>query len=152
MFIELASFCLNLLEEFRSAAFPFFVPRLFVMGALSRDGDRGDTEGEVWPCAGQSNMVWGNHETKDTELNAPDMPHLRYCRLDASWYKPRRDLDGPAGWTPWTAESRKSLDQRNNEKARETPGAIRRATTMRSDFCLCLASFLWSEVTHVKHP
>jgi hypothetical protein len=47
MLAELPSFCFNLLEEFHSAAYPFFVPRWFVMAALSRDGDEGDTEGEV---------------------------------------------------------------------------------------------------------
>ena len=34
--------------------------------------------GEVWVCAGQSNMVWSNFHTKDIESNAPDMPGLRY--------------------------------------------------------------------------
>ncbi len=62
--------------------------------------------GEVWVCAGQSNMVWSNFHTKDIETNAPDMPGLRYCRLEGTWYKPKEDLDRQARWNICDARAR----------------------------------------------
>ena len=62
--------------------------------------------GEVWVCGGQSNMVWGNFDTKDIESKAVDMPGLRHCRLDGSWYKPKEDLDQQARWAVCDAEGR----------------------------------------------
>ena len=36
--------------------------------------------GEIWICAGQSNMGWGNFNRKDREAASADFPGLRYQR------------------------------------------------------------------------
>ena len=65
--------------------------------------------GEVWLCAGQSNMVWANYDTKDIESLAPDLPGLRYLKADQTWHKPREDLERPANWILCTREARNRM-------------------------------------------
>ena len=63
--------------------------------------------GEVWLCAGQSNMVWGNFNRKDREAASADFPALRYVAWDDSWYKPLDDVRANIAWrvcSPTSAE------------------------------------------------
>ncbi|SVD56671.1 uncharacterized protein METZ01_LOCUS409525, partial [marine metagenome] len=48
--------------------------------------------GEIWLCAGQSNMGWGNFNRKDREAASADFPGLRYIAWEDSWYKPLPDV------------------------------------------------------------
>jgi sialate O-acetylesterase len=48
--------------------------------------------GEIWVCAGQSNMGWGNFNRKDREGASADFPGLRYIAWEDSWYKPLDDI------------------------------------------------------------
>ncbi len=63
--------------------------------------------GEVWVCAGQSNMAWGNYQRKDREAASADFPGLRYVSWNDSWYKPLDDVRIDIKWSvcsPQTAE------------------------------------------------
>ena len=63
--------------------------------------------GEIWVCAGQSNMGWSNFNRKDREAASADFPGLRYVAWHESWYKPLDDLRKPVRWeecSPQTAE------------------------------------------------
>jgi len=44
--------------------------------------------GEVWVCAGQSNMAWSNFNRKAREAASADFPGLRYVAWHDSWYQP----------------------------------------------------------------
>jgi len=48
--------------------------------------------GEIWVCAGQSNMGWSNFNRKDREGASADFPGLRYVAWEDSWYKPLDDV------------------------------------------------------------
>jgi len=63
--------------------------------------------GEIWVCAGQSNMGWGNFNRKDREAASADFPGLRYIAWNDSYYKPRADVQSNIRWqecSPRTAE------------------------------------------------
>ena len=54
--------------------------------------------GEIWVCAGQSNMGWGNFNRKDREAASADFPGLRYVAWHDSWYKPLDDVRRSVRW------------------------------------------------------
>ena len=63
--------------------------------------------GEIWVCAGQSNMGWGNFNRKDREAASADFPGLRYIAWEDSYYKPLDDVRRNIHWqecSPETAE------------------------------------------------
>jgi len=63
--------------------------------------------GEVWVCAGQSNMGWANFNRKDREAASADFPGLRYVAWDDSYYKPLDDVRRNIQWqvcSPQTAQ------------------------------------------------
>ncbi|HJM56701.1 MAG: hypothetical protein CMJ98_12040 [Planctomycetes bacterium] len=63
--------------------------------------------GEIWICAGQSNMGWGNFNRKDREAASADFPGLRYVAWEDSWYKPLTDVRKNISWqecSPQTAQ------------------------------------------------
>ena len=63
--------------------------------------------GEIWVCAGQSNMGWGNFNRKDREAASADFPALRYIAWHDSYYKPRTDVQPNIRWqecSPASAE------------------------------------------------
>ena len=61
--------------------------------------------GEIWVCAGQSNMVWRNFNRKDREAASADFPGLRYVAWEDSWYKPLDDVRKNIEWRVCTPES-----------------------------------------------
>jgi sialate O-acetylesterase len=61
--------------------------------------------GEVWLCAGQSNMAWSNFNRKDREAASADFPGLRYVAWDDSWYKPLDDVRRNVTWQVCSPES-----------------------------------------------
>ncbi|MDP6544720.1 MAG: hypothetical protein QGH60_12065 [Phycisphaerae bacterium] len=61
--------------------------------------------GEIWICAGQSNMGWGNFNRKDREGASADFPGLRYIAWNDSWYKPLDDVRGNIAWQTCSPES-----------------------------------------------
>ncbi len=67
--------------------------------------------GEVWVCAGQSNMGWGNFNRKDREGASADFPGLRYIAWEDSWYKPLDDISDKRkpSWRECSPESAKSF-------------------------------------------
>ena len=54
--------------------------------------------GEIWVCAGQSNMGWPNFNRKDREAASADFPALRYVAWHDSWYKPLDDIRQSVRW------------------------------------------------------
>ena len=54
--------------------------------------------GEVWVCAGQSNMGWGNFNRKDRVAASSDFPGLRYVAWQDSWYQPLDDVRSKIRW------------------------------------------------------
>ena len=65
--------------------------------------------GEVWVCAGQSNMAWGNFNRKDREAASADFPALRYVAWDDSWYKPLDDVRKNISWQVCSPESARNF-------------------------------------------
>ena len=61
--------------------------------------------GEVWVCAGQSNMGWSNFNRKGREAGSADFPGLRYVAWHDSWYKPRDDIMRDVRWTPCSPQA-----------------------------------------------
>ncbi len=61
--------------------------------------------GEIWVCAGQSNMGWGNFNRKDREAASADFPGLRYVAWHDSWYKPLDDVRSNIRWQECSPES-----------------------------------------------
>ena len=62
--------------------------------------------GEIWLCAGQSNMGWSNFNRKDREAASADFPGLRYIAWEDSWYQPLPDVRNKIQWqecSPQTA-------------------------------------------------
>jgi len=63
--------------------------------------------GEIWVCAGQSNMGWSNFNRKDREAASADFPGLRYVAWEDSYYKPLDDVRKNIQWqvcSPETAQ------------------------------------------------
>lgn len=60
--------------------------------------------GELWVCAGQSNMGWSNFNRKGREAASADFPGLRYVAWNDSWYKPREEIENNIRWQPCTPE------------------------------------------------
>ncbi|MCH2059340.1 MAG: hypothetical protein MK183_01820 [Verrucomicrobiales bacterium] len=54
--------------------------------------------GEIWLCAGQSNMGWSNFNRKDREAASADFPGLRYIAWEDSWYKPLDEVRKKIQW------------------------------------------------------
>ena len=61
--------------------------------------------GEVWLCAGQSNMGWSNFNRKDREAASADFPGLRYIAWNDSDYKPLPDVRSRINWQECSPES-----------------------------------------------
>jgi sialate O-acetylesterase len=61
--------------------------------------------GEIWVCAGQSNMGWSNFNRKGREAASADFPGLRYVAWHDSWYKPLDDVRSNIGWQVCSPES-----------------------------------------------
>ena len=61
--------------------------------------------GEIWICAGQSNMGWGNFNRKDRETASADFPGLRYIAWEDSWYKPLPDIRKNVNWQECSPQS-----------------------------------------------
>ncbi|MHC4200394.1 MAG: hypothetical protein ACYSU0_10415, partial [Planctomycetota bacterium] len=56
-----------------------FTPKYIVVRAGGKGiAIRNVLIGEIWVCAGQSNMGWGNFNRKDREAASADFPGLRY--------------------------------------------------------------------------
>jgi len=60
--------------------------------------------GELWVCAGQSNMGWSNFNRKGREAASADFPGLRYVAWNDSWYKPREEIENNIRWQACTPE------------------------------------------------
>ena len=54
--------------------------------------------GEIWVCAGQSNMGWVNFNRKARVAESSDFPGLRYVAWHDSWYKPLDDVRRSIAW------------------------------------------------------
>lgn len=65
--------------------------------------------GEIWVCAGQSNMGWGNFNRKDRVAASSDFPGMRYVAWQDSWYKPLDDVRSNIRWQECSPESAKGF-------------------------------------------
>ncbi len=61
--------------------------------------------GELWVCAGQSNMVMKEFERMDRETESADFPALRYVEWDDSWYRPLDDVKKAVAWQACSPET-----------------------------------------------
>lgn len=61
--------------------------------------------GEIWVCAGQSNMAMGGFNRKSREAASSDYPGLRYVAWHDSWYKPLNDVRQNIRWKECTAKN-----------------------------------------------
>lgn len=61
--------------------------------------------GEIWVCAGQSNMGWSNFNRKGREAASADFPGLRYVAWHDSWYQPCDDVRNNIRWQECTPEA-----------------------------------------------
>ncbi len=61
--------------------------------------------GEIWVCAGQSNMGWSGFNRKDREAASADFPGLRYVAWEDSWYKPLNDVRRNIQWQVCSPET-----------------------------------------------
>ena len=61
--------------------------------------------GEIWVCAGQSNMGWSNFNRKGREAASADFPGLRYVAWHDSWYQPRADIRSNIQWQECSPET-----------------------------------------------
>ncbi len=61
--------------------------------------------GEIWVCAGQSNMAWSNFNRKGREAASADFPGLRYVAWHDSWYQPRDDVRNNIQWQECSPEA-----------------------------------------------
>ena len=61
--------------------------------------------GEIWVCAGQSNMGWSNFNRKGREGASADFPGLRYVAWEDSWYKPLDEAQRNIDWKECTPEN-----------------------------------------------
>ena len=76
-----------------------FTPKHIVV----KSGDQGVAVknvliGEIWVCAGQSNMGWQGFHRKDREAASADFPGLRYIAWNDSWHKPLDDIRNEVRW------------------------------------------------------
>ncbi len=60
--------------------------------------------GEVWICAGQSNMGWGNFNRKARVAESSSFPGMRYIAWNDSWYKPLEDVRSSIRWQECSPE------------------------------------------------
>ncbi|MFT5411886.1 MAG: sialate O-acetylesterase [Verrucomicrobiales bacterium] len=65
--------------------------------------------GEVWVCAGQSNMGWGNFNRKDRVAASSDFPGMRYVAWHDSYYKPLDDVRSNIRWQECSPEAAKEF-------------------------------------------
>ena len=77
---------------------------------IARSGDelavvRNALIGEVWICAGQSNMGWSNFNRKGREAGSADFPGLRYIAWEDSWYKPLDEVKKNIAWQECSPET-----------------------------------------------
>jgi len=87
-----------------------FTPKYIVAKAGDEGVAVGDVLiGEVWVCAGQSNMGWGNFNRKDREVASADFPGLRYVAWHDSWYRPLEDVRSNIRWRACSPESAKGF-------------------------------------------
>jgi len=61
--------------------------------------------GEVWICAGQSNMGWGNFNRKTRVAESSTFPGMRYIAWHDSWYKPLEDVRSNIRWQECSPEA-----------------------------------------------
>ncbi|MEQ8787361.1 MAG: hypothetical protein RIC55_13730 [Pirellulaceae bacterium] len=61
--------------------------------------------GEIWLCAGQSNMGWKNFNRKDREAASADFPGVRYVAWEDSYYKPLEDVRKTLRWQECSPET-----------------------------------------------
>ena len=61
--------------------------------------------GELWICAGQSNMGWSNFNRKGREAASADFPGLRYIAWEDSWYKPLAEVRKNIRWQECSPEA-----------------------------------------------
>ncbi len=61
--------------------------------------------GEIWVCAGQSNMGWSNFNRKGREAASADFSGLRYVAWEDSWYKPLDDVSKNISWAECSPEA-----------------------------------------------
>jgi len=61
--------------------------------------------GEIWVCAGQSNMAWAGFNRQEREKASADFPGLRYVAWDDSWYKPLDDVRNNIKWQECSPET-----------------------------------------------
>ena len=61
--------------------------------------------GEVWVCAGQSNMGWVNFNRKGLITPSSDCPGLRYIAWHDSHYKPLDDIRSNTSWRKCSPEA-----------------------------------------------
>ena len=61
--------------------------------------------GELWLCAGQSNMGWSNFNRKGREAASADFPALRYIAWEDSWYKPLPEVRKTIRWQECSPEA-----------------------------------------------
>ena len=77
---------------------------------IARSGDeltvvRNALIGEVWICAGQSNMGWSNFNRKGREAGSANFPGLRYIAWEDSWYKPLDEVKKNISWQECSPET-----------------------------------------------
>ena len=61
--------------------------------------------GEVWVCAGQSNMSWPGNRSAWLDSEGLVEPAVRYARIGrGTWYQPKTDLESGVGWIECTEE------------------------------------------------
>ena len=81
---------------------------LTVTGTKSKVVIRDVLVGDVWLCAGQSNMAWPIHKTPPTEVQATETPRpqLRLLTIPhTASPQPLRDVNGNVAWASSTAIS-----------------------------------------------
>jgi len=61
--------------------------------------------GEIWLCAGQSNMGWSKFNRKGREAASADFPGLRYIAWEDSWYQPLEDVRKTISWQECSPET-----------------------------------------------
>ncbi|WP_338687331.1 hypothetical protein [Haloferula helveola] len=61
--------------------------------------------GEVWLCAGQSNMEWKDFNRKRREVSSANFPGVRYVAWNDSSYKPLDDIRPRVSWRECTPEN-----------------------------------------------
>jgi len=83
-----------------------FTPKTIV----AKTGDKGIAVknvliGEIWVCAGQSNMGWASFNRQEREKASADFPGLRYVAWEDAWYKPLDDVRKNIKWQECSPET-----------------------------------------------